>query len=315
MKQWPEKHKGLAAIILLYAVACAGFYFFQVRPKIDTVQGVISSLDELRNKLKGSGWPLNASRLTTLHEEYQKKLSGTKRKRSDGTVDGGIEARSERVLTLATSMFTYRIESIFGSTRDFMNEVSRLDYQEEFSQLEQRLAVDGVVLAEKVFGLSEDTADIDTYQLLLKVWTVDALVRLIQKTNLSIVKERIPVPTGTGRDVMASSIRVMPTVSYVLQEDDNEPYIMETPVKVTVRGTIDDFMLFLRSLNQDGNFLVLNRVEMFTENPNVAGKPGSNVTIQITDIQAVIECASFFRPSQEAPKMHINRAKVLPAGV
>ncbi len=314
MKQWPAQHKNLAACMLFVIVACLTFVFLAIRPMLVSVNDKREELEEIQKKLREAGWPMRIAPLTALHESYRKRLEGTNRKRSDGTVDGGLIARSEEVLKYSTGLFKRKIDSIFGSTHDFMNDVSRLDYVEEFNQLEQRLSAYDIRLAEKVFGLSEDTAGVETYQLLLQVWTVDAVVRLLQKCNLAVTKEPIPVPTGLGNDVMASSIRVMPAITYVLQPGDKDPYVMEFPVRITLRGSVDDFMTFVKSLNMDDSFLALNRFEIFTENPNVAGRPGPDVSIQVKKLQAVVQCSAFFRPSLEAPKMRTTRIKMLPKG-
>ena len=51
MKPWPQAHKNLAAFLLLAVITAIGCYFFLVRPKLEQVQEMNTTLEDLRKKL------------------------------------------------------------------------------------------------------------------------------------------------------------------------------------------------------------------------------------------------------------------------
>ena len=101
----------------------------------------------------------------------------------------------------------------------------------------------------------------------------------------------------------------MPMRVYTLNDDDKEPYLLEFPVRMTVRGTVDEVSSFLRSLNADSRFYPLTRFEMITENPALRGRPDEEGNIDVHLVEATIECSSLFRPFDDAPKQKTKGKK------
>jgi hypothetical protein len=297
-------------------LAGMGVFFFVIRPVAETVGGLQTDSEDLAKKIKETGLPADAEKLESLLREYQRTIEGVKGR--DEKAGGGIlglRDRANTVLENATSMFKTKIENDYISVGDFMNQAQQLDYQAEYNQLESWLRNEGIILAENVFGMSEDTTDLEnTYQLLLKLWTVDALVKMALKHQLSVAKDmRTTVGTARGPNVRPSLITVLPLQSYILNDDDKEPYLLEFPVRMTMRGSIEQICLFIRNLHADGNFFPISHLEMKTQNPKIGGAPKDGV-ISVETIDVTVVCSSFFRPQGEAPKLKLDKTVKPPKG-
>jgi Tfp pilus assembly protein PilO len=316
MKPWPKAHKNLAAILLLTLVGLSLAYFFLMRPRIQAVEDMEARLDELRDKLRDSGYALNAEALQTLLGENTKKLKGTKSERGDKGY-AGLEERTTQVLDLATRTFQQRVTANYGDANTFLDQATWLDYQSDFTDMETWLRGNGVLVSEKTFGISLDTSNTETYQLLLHIWTVRELVQLAVEHELVLARDsRNAVPNPEGGTSMPSKLRVLPVVAYALDGADKTPYLLEFPVRMTVRGSLQDFLAFVCSLQDDKRFLALSRMEVLTEHPRIRGeRPNSEGVLVVQNIEATVVCSSFFRPGDRAPEVRIKQKEAIPPGV
>jgi len=313
MRPWPQAHKNLAAVLLLVLVGLFFYYVFVVRPKAQGVRDLEGDLEDLKSKLKNSGWTLNAENLETLLAENTKKLKGTKRGEKGYA---GLEERAVQILDQSTRTFKRRIEENYGTTATFIDQAGWLDYQSDFNELEVWLRGNGVLISEKTFGISQDTANAEIYQLLLHIWTVRELVQLAVAHDLVFAKDPSnAVPTPEGGTALPSRLRVLPVIAYAIAEEDKAPYLLEFPVRMTVRGTLADFMAFLGDLQVGDNFLPVSRIEILTEHPRIRGeRPNSDGLVRVQNIEATVVCSSFFRPGTAAPEVRIRQATAVPPG-
>lgn len=312
-RPWPQAHRNLAAITALCLVAAGAVYVFFLHPKVQEVEDLELHLEDLQKKLKDSGWPLNADSLEALLNESTRKLKGTKQ--GERGIEG-FETRAQRIVDRAASTFSRHIEDTYTTPHTFVDQAGWLDYQSDFTNLENWLRGHEIIISERTFGISQDTADVETYQLLLQLWTVRELVQLLLEHDLVLAKDRsAPVPTPEGRAVLPSRLRVLPVRSYVLNDDDQSAYLLEFPVRMTVRGTIQDLTAFIGSLQKDDRFLPITRLELVTENPAFRGsKPGSDGFIRVENIEATVVCSAFFRPPGGAPAMRVKQEIKVPRG-
>lgn len=315
MRPWPQAHKNLAAILLLVVVGLALAYFFLLRPRVQAVEEMEARLGELESKLKNSGYTLNADTLDGLLAENTKKLKGTKAERGDKGY-AGLEERATQILEMATRTFKPRIDGNYGNVNTFLDQAGWLDYQSDFTDLDTWLRGNEVLISEKSFGISLDTANSETYQLLLHVWTVRELVQLAVDHDLALARDPSnAVPTPEGGTALPSKLRVLPVAAYALSLDDKVPYLLEFPVRMTVRGALKDFMAFLGDLQTDKRFLAVSRMEILTERPRIRGeRPNSEGVLAVQNIEATVVCSSFFRPGERAPEVRIQQKGTAPPG-
>lgn len=307
---WPKEHRILAVLTSVALVAFAAVYVILIRPRQREVAQAQAQFDELHQRLRQSGWPLDSSRLASLSEAAAKQQQQ-------------IVRRSDDLLAQVTSMFDPRINAIFGDADTFRNSVSRLDYKEDFIQTEQHFAGRDVVFAEDVLRLSENSDSPYTYQLMLQLWTLTAVTDLALRHDLHPVKDRgvrvEPDPAGGGSYVNASRLTVLPMRAYVATVDDKQPYLLEFPVRLVLRGKLEDLCRFLTDLHGNyslavpegqtaaptANFFPVSRLEIRKVVPYAAGQD---------TVEADVECSAFYRlRGVAAPKAPARRAPP-PAG-
>jgi len=330
-RTWPTQHRMLLTALMVMVIAVIALYFFVLRPQAESVEDIRAERDGLLKDLaaltKETPYPLDVPRLKTMVESAKSKLNGTTRKRPDGTeYNTGLVARASDVLEHATGMFDDRIKREYTEINTFMSQVSRIVYRDELDELTRRLAGRQIVLDPEVLGIGEDTEEEETYQLLLKVWTIDRIVSVLtEKNDLHIIHRQLertggtPAvrnPFGLGGGRSAAEITVLPTRPYILRREDKTPYVLEFPVRVRVQGTLSTVCNAIRDLQTDGNFLTVNRISLEIENPMgmAQRQPGDDGWLRTRNVSVMLEISSYFRPSGHAPTIRRTENQALPRG-
>ena len=312
MITWPSQHRNLAAIVGVILAAFVAGYVLLIRPKQQEVAQTRTEMETLQTKLVQKGWPLDSSRLEKLREEKSKELAR-------------FVKLSDDVLQDATRMFDPKITSLFENADNFRNNVSRLDYKEEFIQAEQHFRDQGVIFGEDVLKLSENSDSPYTYQLVLQLWTLRSLTDLALKYGL---RPAVDPRVRTEGDVSAASapiakLTVLPMKAYVSYPGEKEPYLLEFPIRMVLVGHLENLCNFLRALHgpaslaaspdakpaelPEHNFFPVSRLEVHKAMPSW-GQPSPD------QIEADIQCSSFYRLRASVPKPVENKVLTLPAG-
>jgi Tfp pilus assembly protein PilO len=286
--------------VSLATVGVLAAYWFWVRPLAIEVASARSSLEETLNKLKASGWPLDSARLESLREQKGKELEQ-------------FSKLTEEVLRQATSMFSSKMTMFGGTAEDFRNEVSRLEYQAMYNQFAEKAEQQQVVLSDEVLGLGENTVSPYTYQLVLQLWSLEALVDLALASNLYPLRDvGVRVPNEGGQAQAASQLTVMPIRAYFLNPTDKEPYLLEVPVRLTLSGKLAHFCAFLRALQTDGRFLPVTNLELRKQPSSIGQRQQGGVS---DVIQVTLVCSAFVSFHEKAPAAPSpGGMKLLPRG-
>ncbi len=290
------KHQSLAAIMGIVMIGWAACYVFLVRPRNSEVSGQRAHLREMRVRLAKSGWPLQADQLDEALAALERRLDG-------GPGGVGVRGAAAAVIERSTRGFSAKIRESFGTKPNFMQGVSRLDYQEEFNRLHQKLSSQGIALAPDILKLAEDTSSPYTYQLVLHVWTLGLLTDLVRRHELTVATDPGQTVRVGGKNVEGALIEVLPVRAYRARAEDTRPYLLEFPVKITLMGTPASAAAFIRECVSEDCFLPVTRMQMYTDDPaeNVYARDGK---IVVDRVRMEIECSAFFSlepPSDGAP--------------
>ncbi|MFA4945807.1 MAG: GspMb/PilO family protein [Lentisphaeria bacterium] len=269
-------YRDLAGLALFSTLAFAAAGWILLQPRRNAVAEARGTVHELQNRLAESGYPLDSERLAKLAEENRRRAEALSR-------------QSDEILRQATALFDRRIKTIFETNAKFRSEVSRLDFQDEFTRTEEAFRGRGIHLAEGVSNLSMNSAA-PNYQLVLQVWTLKELVDLAAGSGLTIARDplvRVAVP-GEGGDRPAAKLSVRPMRAYTIHKGGRQPYLLEFPVRLTVWGRLENLCRFLESLQAGGRFLPVSRLEIQVQAQSVE-RGGSPV------MEATFECSSFYR--------------------
>lgn len=353
LQRWPKLHRMLLVVAFLLLVVAVLYGVFIVLPRRSAYKELLSEKKAIEKKLAESLWPQDSERLKSLLKDYERTSDGTM-KRSVGnavkTVDWdvmGAKDKAEMVLKHCTSMFDKRIANEYGDVSNFINKASQTEYKDLYDRTAALLEGLKVFLEPSIFGMDETTAEPAKYQMMLKMWTVEELVRRVTASKLQVVREMSVNTAGRGRP---SKITVLPMIAYRLDERDKEPYLLEFPVRMEVSGSMENVIDFVRSLQprpswlagdgeevtSDECFLPMKQLEMLALSPQrgevlvepsgevklafrkpngeLAGNRlmGQNGLLEIKQITATVICSSFFRPALGGPVRVIRRQVVEP---
>ena len=281
-------YRTLGASTLFVIVACWVSWFLLVRPLRQAVRDSREEVASKRRSLTKRGWPLQRQKLEGLLAERKRLLEG------DGKDDPGLEARSEQVLYHATSMFRERIRQSFASELSFVKNASNIDFREAFNHLLRQAAAKNIWLSPKVLNLSEETSSPYTYQMLLQVWTVERLLDKVLDARLLVAaheSEKVKVGNYVHP---AAKVEVQPIKAYYLTADGGQPYLLEVPVRLMLKGRINDVRNFLATLTAAPDFLPPMHVEILAEAPKPAKRKKEDETMGPDDVRMHVICSAFF---------------------
>jgi hypothetical protein len=297
MTNWSSKHRMLALAALLYAVLAAGLYLYVIRPQSQRVERLEQRAVNEAEALRQRNWPVDSDRLQAIMSRKQKELEQ-------------LRSLTKTILELATSAFDERIGERFENKANFMNHVTRLDYQEYFSQIEQNLGQRDIVLEKQVLNLSETSAAANVYQSVLQLWTVERVLNVALAHNLVPVKIPVTVdiaegagtPAGLAVDAVTpprsetryvSNVSVQTVREYFLDPAAESPYVLELPVTMTVRCTTKDLLGFLEAVSSRDTFTAVNLIQV-RKTPPFQNQSTPDL------LRVDIECSTFFRPDTAA---------------
>lgn len=272
------QHKTLGAVVLFCAVILGVAYGVFLYPRQSEVATIRKRKEALERDLGKKDWPLDPARLRSHYAEAEKEQERFGRQCNQ------IMKQISQALSEEISEYAY------SGAQEFRDLVSRLDYREEYSEVQRELR-GRVNFDEAVLGLGERSDSLYVYQLLLHLWTVENLTSLALDSGLTPADHpeatRYESPDGPALPVSQISIR--PMVAYALVEEDKEPYLLEFPVRLTVEGTLADVGRFLVELQntRDKRFFPMGHIEIRKMVP-------TNRQPRLDRVRATIECSSFF---------------------
>jgi hypothetical protein len=314
MTRWPRQHLILFGLTVAGLAVLMAIHLVLVRPLASKVRADRNYIAATRNTLNKGGWPLDPERLGSLLEMKRLELEGTGKGGKTARDVTGMRNKSRLLLREATSTFKDRIQRYFEHTSDFVRDISRLDFQDEYNNLDQKLSGRNIFLAADVLRLGEKTTSPHTYQLVLQVWTVDRLAELALNAGLQFQQvENVVVEDERGAGRRPARIQVQPVRAYA--SPTGEPYLFEFPVRLGLTGTPDQVFQFLTSLHGENTFLPVARME-------ITALPGfrddqRETAMGIAALAIDVECSSFFQlidDIADQPVRPKSTIRILPSG-
>lgn len=260
-------------LLLIGGVAVAvflGLNLLVLRPLSRNVRQLRVETQDKAARLRATGWPLEPRSLETLAITKQNELSNVQRRKS-------------QVLTAAMSLFQQRISRLYGTPTHFQEHVTRLDYQEEYHRIERKLADLGIPLDRGTLGIGEDSVRPNIYELVLQLYALEAAVDLLFEHQLEPVAADPDDDTGGG----GAALALGEPVRYHLSNDHPDPYLLEFPVRIRLRGSLEQLQSFLLAAGAGDRFLAVTRLEVY--NPVPALRRG-----ETHEVTAEIECTAFY---------------------
>jgi len=259
-------HKVVLAVFLILLALQAGLYFGLLKPRRQAVEAAEKELQRLQGRLSGKSWPRDGAVLRQILAEMQQTLTGN-------ATRPGLAQQAEQLLGRASRMYEPKIFEQYGNNKDFINSVSRLDYQEEYNRLLLELRGQGINLSAGKLNLAEDISSAYNYQLMLQLWTVGKICALVNAAGLQVLTDETAQADRTGARVRGvateqqnnsagACISVLPMAAYFQEEKSAAPYLLEFPVAISLRGELSQLQEFVNSLQNADTFLALKGFEI-----------------------------------------------------
>ena len=314
MTKWPKQHHNLIALLGFSLLLCGAGYFFAVKPLRQDNEKDKRDMDGTKLKLKKGGWPTDAVRLQKLLE-YKKGLLVKKQDSENAYKATGLKNKSNLLLQECTNVFNRKIKKIFVNPADFSREITRLDYQDEYNTVREKLAKKDIYFSEQSLGMGNDSDQKLIYPLVLQIWLVDEILNLAADNSLQIITDKNSnVKNEKGLLKKAVSVKLLPVKPYSLYPNDEKIFVIEFPLRMTLRGTLTEFTSFLRDIHSDGKYFPVSRLQLRAR-PGWE-KMGSKTFLNNDLLDIELECSAFFRHPENAPPKQIKEKKIpiLPAG-
>ena len=305
--KWPAGHRNLLAVVILLTIAAIACIYLRLRPRWLEYTETRDEKASIEAKLIKSEWPNDPERLEAILKGFTKQL---------GDKEKGLKVETAQIIAKATGMFKERIENEYETIPDFIQRASQTEYKDQYDRLDTYLQGRSIILDTSVFGMNELTSEPFKYQMLLKLWTTQAIVDCALDNKLRVTSK----PLAGSRGRRASSITVLPMKSYYLNENDATPYVLEFPVQLEIIGSMANFSAFVDSLFTEGRFLPITNMELIAQPPQGGKLPGHDKEgiINYHTIRVQIICSSFFLP-QTLPQKEVTSPKAVvserPAGI
>jgi hypothetical protein len=275
MKSWLYIHRLLLGIALAVFGLQLLLYIMVLRPQKSAIAEHRESITKKRQRLTGTEWPLQAEVLKQYDSTLLAKLEGP----------GGIQEQATQLMRRAASTFQERIARNHEQASDFMQGVSRLDYQEEFNRVQRRAAGQGIYFSPEVLNLAEDTAIQHIYQAMLQVWALDSLLDCVQHSGMGIATHQQLSSSSDGGKHPVALVSMQPMEAYFTDAKSSVPYLLEFPIRLTLIGQSEQFLSFLQALDSEQLFMPIRHFECQLLPPK-----GD----QDAQLRAELSCVAFF---------------------
>ncbi|HRR28838.1 MAG TPA: hypothetical protein P5270_05695 [Victivallales bacterium] len=309
MKKIPPQHKRLIFATFVLMLIFIAAFFLLINPLRKKVVEDEKYIENTTRELHKSGFPLDPGRLAATLQNKKNELDGY----GNSEKNSGIRYKTYSAIKFACTPLQNRAKKLFDNPADFARDVGRLDYQEEYNQLEQKLASRGIFLSDKILKLGEKSNAKDIYLLLLQVWMLDKISSIAIESGLRIQSEfSVVAQDEAGRKRMAAKMQFQPVIEYKIYESDANPYLIEIPLKVAFYGDTRKFIAFLSKIQEQSNFFVIRAFQLSLL-PQIR-KTETEISLVSENLSIELECSGFFSPKEISETKKPTPVKIIPPG-
>jgi hypothetical protein len=293
MNSWLRQHRILVYVNLGLLAVSVLFWMLIVSPRQAAVDGMKNDIDNVLKKLVDDGLPTDLMVLNDAKTKLDNELSKLRKNRDTLMQDCTmllVNRVQEEAKNDTSSHFTDVAGFVTGSGE------LHARYRKEFKELQQKFMAWQIPLpGKKVLGVDEDSLVGDNnncpaWQLILKLWTVEAAVEMARDSGLYIRQVTPPiVPGDSTLSISARGIR-----AYTLGAGTEvNPWLIEVPVRLEVKGTPMQIRDFLAKTRRKETFMPLSSFEMRLACPNPPPMTPDG-RLDLVNVLATIEVCAFF---------------------
>ena len=278
-KDWPKGYRRLLHYTIILLLMALAALWLGVYPQWRNLDSLLEQNQQKRAKLEQGGVLLDPAMLKEHIEECNDILKGS----ADNV---GLIKAADETLTKAAATFKNEIHNVYPSDEphglspedQFVYNSTRIDYKDLSDRIKSEFKEKNIIITEKRF--ETDTSE-PVFQLMLKLWTIRILLRNAIASSLEIV-------TAENGEAKLSATR---TIAYTISNDNTKPYLLEFPVTLHLAGTMENFIKFVKSLQENGLYLPIKNISVFSQPPETL-PPGAK--LDIAQLHFRVSCSAFF---------------------
>ncbi|MCR4576029.1 MAG: hypothetical protein K5787_19905 [Lentisphaeria bacterium] len=286
-KDWPKSYRNLLHYTIILTMVALAALWLGIYPRWRSLGDLQETIARQQSRLEKNGVELDADMLKDYIDECKIVLNGTE-------TEDGLTKIADETLAKAAATFRNDIHNSYPSDEvnglspedQFIYSSTRIDYKDLSDRIKSEFKEKKIIINEKSF--ESDTAE-PVFHLMLKLWTIRILLR-------NAIANSLAIDAQENGEAMLSATR---TIAYSIGNDNTKPYLLEFPVSIHLTGTMDNFLKFAKSLQQNGYYLPIKNLRVYSEPPK-ALPPGAKV--DVSQLHFRVTCSAFFpSPSSTSP--------------
>ncbi len=279
-KDWPAPHRTLLMAFLAALALLLMAYGVLLHPRRLALAESTARVARKEAHFQSLELPRDAELLRERLQEAEEALLG-----APGTGFAGLRELSQKTAAHYTALLDRHVKANYSDSMAFIYGATRLDYKELHERIATQFAgetangLDASLLAAE----REIPADQPVWQTIARLWTLQEMLLRAHASGLSLAERT------DGAHITAST-----PVAYTLQDtQDGQIYLMEFPVEATFSGTLEAFLAFLGSLQDEQGALPMKRLSIHSAPPEVLLADSENA---VDRYLFTVQCCAFLDP-------------------
>ncbi len=279
-KDWPAPHRTLLMAFLAALALLLMAYGVLLHPRRLALAESKARVERKEARFQSLELPRDAELLRERLQEAEEALLG-----APGTGFAGLRELSQKTTAHYTALLDRHVKASYSDSMAFIYGATRLDYKELHERIATQFAGEGDtdLDASLLTAEREIPADQPVWQTIARLWTLQEMLLRAHASGLTLV----------GKTDGAHAASSTP-VAYTLQDtQDGQIYLMEFPVEATFSGTMEAFLAFLESLQDERGALPMKRLSIRSAPPEVLLAGSENA---VDRYLFTVQCCAFLDP-------------------
>ncbi len=283
-KDWPAPHRTLLTAFLAALALLLMAYGVLLHPRRLALAEGKARVERKEARFQALELPRDAELLRERLQEAEEALMG-----APGTGFAGLRELSRKTAAYYTALLDSHVKASYSDNMAFIYGATRLDYKELHERIAAQFAGEADDLDSSLLDAEREIpADQPVWQTIARLWTLQEMLERAHAGGLVLAERANGVRTATPAPV-----------AYTLQDTpDGQIFLMEFPVEATFSGTMEAFLAFLGSLQDERGALPMKRLAICSAPPEALLANAENA---VDHYLFTVQCCAFLDPHGGTP--------------
>ena len=289
-KKWPKGHKVLLILTVFLLLIAVCIYVFILLPLYDRYDETVAEQEKERATVQKSEWDSTETGIANATKLYTLAIGSKKAP--------AAKQKSDELLEKATVHLQKMIDDVKEASKNpSITKDGKKTYSDKYDEVKKYLQGKNIELVPAVYGLGR-VSEGNYYNMTLKLLLTRDVVDLLLKHNLVVERTTeayLPEQDSLFADlqgndevkkIFASELRTLPVKPFVMRPEE-QPYLLELAMQVTVSGELKAFSAFASDLQKDDRCYSLTNMEIQTVKPVLVNERKSQLIASQEDAKSV----------------------------